>query len=87
MRLTLDKLSRVVVPKPLRERFALAPGDELEVIMEIDGFRLRPVAAAPVLTEKEGLRVCASEVPTSTWDLGEVLERERQQRSRQVGGV
>jgi DNA-binding transcriptional regulator/RsmH inhibitor MraZ len=31
MKLTLDKMSRLLVPKGLRDRFALKPGDELEV--------------------------------------------------------
>lgn len=87
MRLTLDKMSRLVVPKPLRDRFALAPGHELEVVVEADGFRLCPVHAAPALAAKNGLLVCTSELPPAAWDLGAFLDQERAQRSRQVGGV
>ena len=87
MRLILDKMSRLVVPKPLRDRFALAPGHELEVVVEADGFRLRPVHAAPALAVKNGLLVCTSELPATAWDLGAFLDQERDQRSRQLGGV
>ena len=87
MKLILDKLSRVVVPKPLRDRFALAPGDELEVLIEADGFRLRPVHPAPMLTETKGVLLCTSELPAVAWDLPAFLEKERDQRSRQVGGI
>ena len=86
MRLTLDKMSRLVIPKRLRDRFALAPGHELEVVVDADGFRLRPVQAAPALAAKDGLLICTSELPPTAWDLEAFLERERDERSRQVEG-
>jgi AbrB family looped-hinge helix DNA binding protein len=86
MKLKLDKVSRLVVPKPLRDRFALKTGDELEVSLELDGFRLRPVQAQPALTQEKGILVCASEVPASVWDLGEFLDHQRQQRASELGG-
>ncbi len=43
MQLTLDRMSRIVVPKAIRDRFALKPGDDLELTLEADGIRLRPV--------------------------------------------
>lgn len=78
-------MGRIVVPKSLRDRFALAPGHELEVVIEADGFRLRPARTAPVLARKKGLLVCDSEVPPAAWDLADFLERERAQRSREIG--
>ncbi len=87
MRLILDKMSRLVVPKPLRERFALKPGDELEVSLEADGIRLRPVAPVSALAMEQGILVCASEVPASLWDLGVFMDEQREQRSREVGGL
>ena len=86
MKLTLDRMSRLVVPKALRDRFALAPGHELEVLLEADGFRLRPVRATPTLAEKKGLLICTSALPAEAWDLATFIEQERDQRSRQVGG-
>ena len=87
MVLTLDKMSRLVVPKPLRDRFALAPGHQLEVLVDSDGFRLRPVQVTPTLTSKNGLLICTSELPPAAWDVGAVLDKEREQRSRHLGGV
>ncbi len=87
MTLTLDKLSRLVVPKALRERLALQPGDELEVSLEADSIRLRPVRPVSPLTEKDGILVCSSEVPTSAWDLGAFIEQQRDRRSQDVGGL
>ncbi len=87
MTLTLDKMSRLVVPKILRDRLALAPGDELEVSLEADCIRLRPVRPVSSLTEKNGLLICSSEAPPSAWDLGTFLEQQRDKRSREVGGL
>ena len=87
MKLTLDKMSRLVVPKPLRDRFALKPGDELEVIVETDGIHLRPVVPQPAFAEVSGILICTSEVPTSVWDTGDFMESLRDQRSRQLGGM
>lgn len=87
MKLTLDKMSRLVVPKAIRDRFALAPGHELEILVESDGFRLRPVHTASALTSKDGLLICTSELPPTAWDVGAFVDKEREQRSRQLGGV
>jgi AbrB family looped-hinge helix DNA binding protein len=86
MTLTLDKMSRLVVPKSLRERLSLQPGDELEISLEAGSIRLRPVKPVSPLTEKDGFLVCSSEVPPSAWDLGAFIEQQRAQRSREVGG-
>ncbi len=87
MKLTLDKMSRMVVPKPLRDRFALKPGDELEVTVEADGIRLRPVVPLTPLAEKSGILICTSELPAAVWDTGDFMESQREQRSRELGGM
>ena len=87
MRITLDRMSRIVVPKAIRDRFALKPGDELEISVELDGIRLRPLAPASPLAEESGILVCSSEVPASAWDVGAFLDEQRSQRSREIGGL
>lgn len=87
MRLTLDKMSRLVVPKGLRDRFALKPGDSLEVTLEPDGIRLRPVLPASPIAEEDGILVCSSEIPPSAWDVSGFIDGQRDQRSREIGGL
>ena len=58
MHITLDRMSRIVVPKAIRDRFALKPGDDLEITLEADGIRLRPAVPASPLAEEGGLLVC-----------------------------
>ena len=87
MQITLDQMSRVVVPKALRDRFALKPGDHLEVTVEADGIRLRPAAPASPLADESGILVCSSEVPPSARDVGAFLHEQRGARSSELGGL
>ena len=87
MKLTLDKMSRLVVPMGLRDRFALNPGDSLEVTLEPDGIRLRPVQPCSPLAEEDGILVRSSEVPPSTWDTSAFIDGQRDLRSRELGGL
>lgn len=87
MKLTLDKMSRVVFPKPLRERFGLKPGDELDVTVEADGIRLIPAQPVAAVTMEDGVLVCASEVPQAVWDIPAFIAQQRDQRSREKGGI
>ena len=87
MTLALDKMGRLVVPKALRDRFALKPGDELDVTLEADGIRLRPVAPPHPTTMQNGILVCSSELAASAWDLGSFIDQQRDQRSQELGGL
>jgi AbrB family looped-hinge helix DNA binding protein len=87
MNVMIDKMGRVVVPKPLRDHFALEPGSELEITVDGDGIRLRPVGSGPVLEEKDGLLICTSELPPSAWDLGRFIDEQRNLRGKEVGGL
>jgi len=80
-------MSRIVVPKAIRDRFALKPGDDLELTLEADGIRLRPAMPASPLTEEAGILVCSSAIPPSAWDIGAFLDAQRIQRSTEIGGL
>ncbi len=53
--LRVDSSGRVVLPLPLRKRFHLTPGSQLQVDVEPDGIRLRPKAPVPSLRDEDGL--------------------------------
>ena len=86
MNVMIDKMGRVVVPKLLRDHFALEAGSEMEITVEADGIRLRPVTSGPVLEEKDGLLVCTSDLPAGAWDLGRFIDEQRNLRSKELGG-
>jgi len=87
MQITLDRMSRIVVPKAIRDRFALKPGDNLELTLETDGIRLRPAMATSPLTEEGGILVCSSALPPSAWDVGAFIDAQRAQRITEMGGL
>lgn len=47
MRGTIDKAGRVVIPKPLRDRLGLRPG-QVELIPDGSGVRIEPLAQGEV---------------------------------------
>lgn len=80
MKTTIDRAGRVVIPAPIRDRAALAPGTELDVSLDEFGIRLERVAPRPHLV-KVGRRLVAR--PTSpvetrpVVDVGALIEEER----------
>ena len=57
MSITIDKAGRLVLPKPIRDRFNLVSGTELEVELESDGVRLRVLGGGDSLRRKQGIMV------------------------------
>lgn len=55
MRITMDKAGRLVVPKELRDRLGLRPG-EVELSADGAGLRIEPVAGNDLI-ERDGLLV------------------------------
>lgn len=61
MRVTIDKVGRLVIPKSLREQAGIAPG---EVEMSLDGAAIRiESVAADDLVEEDGLLLLPSGGP------------------------
>jgi AbrB family looped-hinge helix DNA binding protein len=57
MRVAIDKLGRIVVPKPIRERYHLYPGAELELETEANGIQLSLISPKGTLVRKHGVLV------------------------------
>jgi AbrB family looped-hinge helix DNA binding protein len=81
-KLTLDKAGRVVLPKPIRDRLQLAPGDTLHLESEGDRITLRPVRQNVMLKKELGVWVYQGE-PTDT-SIPDLIERDRENRNRSV---
>ena len=61
MRTTIDKSGRLVIPKQLRERIGLAPGD-VEMTVDGNGIRIEPVTADDVVEQDGRLVIPAAGV-------------------------
>ena len=79
-RLVIDKAGRVVIPKPLREKLQLEPGDTLEMESSGEQITLRPVRGTGPLTKEHGIWVFHSGQPlpaSATDDMLDLLREER----------
>lgn len=79
-RLIIDKAGRVVIPKPLRKKLHLEPGDALEMESVGEEVTLRPVRGTGPLTKEHGVWVfhTGQPLPASTTD--EMLQQIREDR-------
>jgi AbrB family looped-hinge helix DNA binding protein len=79
-RLVIDKAGRVVIPKPLREKLHLEPGDSLEMESTGQQITLRPVRGTGPLTKEDGVWVFYSGQPLSASATDQMLEQIREER-------
>ena len=77
-KLTLDKAGRVVLPKPVRDRLQLAPGDTLQLEAEGESITLRPARQNVVLKKELDVWVYHGELPNTS--LTDLIDRERESR-------
>lgn len=83
MSITIDKAGRVVLPKPIRDRFNLVAGTQLEVEMEADGVRLRVPTGGVSLRRKQGILVHHGS-SVVLLDVAEFIRGERDARALQL---
>ena len=57
----IDKAGRVLLPKPLRERFNLLPGDKLRLSVEGNEIKLEPAESGGSLVRKGSALVFTGE--------------------------
>lgn len=56
MQVTVDRVGRIVIPKPLRDALGIGPDTELEVVADGAGLRLDPVVHGErEIDESDGL--------------------------------
>jgi AbrB family looped-hinge helix DNA binding protein len=84
-RLTIDKAGRIVLPKPLRDRLQLAPGDTLQLEAEGDRITLRPVRQSVMLKKELGVWVYHGDLPNIS--ITDLIDRERESRLREITGA
>ncbi len=82
MEISLDRFGRIVIPKQVREHFALKPGAQLELQETDDTIILRPRYGDPSLIEKEGVLVFSGK---SIGDVEQALEHHREERFNLIG--
>jgi len=86
MTIKIDKAGRIVLPKPVRERFHLKEGSELELEERSDGLTLRPVERRPSMILQNGMWVHLGKVPRDfNWDAA--VDAIREERIKDTSGT
>jgi AbrB family looped-hinge helix DNA binding protein len=80
-KLTLDRAGRVLIPKSLRQKLRLGPGDALQLNSEGEEITLRPVRAKALLKKEKVYQGEATQV-----SIPDLIDREREKRSREILG-
>jgi|SRR5580658_1888797 AbrB family looped-hinge helix DNA binding protein len=81
-KITIDKAGRVVIPKPLRQRLRLGPGDVLALRSEGECITLQPVRPQAPLKKEHGIWVYQGEATDTS--IADLLDREREERIRDL---
>ena len=80
--LYVDRAGRVVIPKAVRERYGLRPGEPIELLETGDELRLRPHAAhATVVRAADGAISFEGELPPD-FDVTTAVDTVRAARAR-----
>ncbi|HTG45527.1 MAG TPA: AbrB/MazE/SpoVT family DNA-binding domain-containing protein [Verrucomicrobiae bacterium] len=76
----VDRAGRVVLPKPIRKRFNLLPGDKLRLTADDSGIRLEPEEVVGSLVRKGNVLVFTGEFSARLTDevIDQMLEEDRQ---------
>jgi len=79
-RLIIDRGGRIVIPKPVREKLNLEPGDSLELESAGEQITLRPVRGTAPLKKEHGVWVFRSGQPLSASSTDQMLQQIREER-------
>jgi len=86
MRIKIDKAGRIVLPKPVRERFQLRAGAELELEHRSEGLSLKPVERGPSMVLEKGIWVHLGQLPRGLdWD--KLVDEAREERIKDLAGL
>jgi len=83
MTLKIDGAGRVVLPKPVRDRFGLKAGTDLELQETAEGVVLKPVRQRPSLVMRDGLLVHRGKLPKGI-DWNRLVDDDRADRIRSL---
>lgn len=87
-RVSLDRSGRIVLPKVVRDKLQLAPGDTFDLVLQGDDLTLRPTRTSTPLYKERGVWVFRTGEPLTAAETDETLRqiRTRVDRHNSDGG-
>jgi AbrB family looped-hinge helix DNA binding protein len=86
MKIKIDQAGRIVLPKPIRERFHLRAGAEMELEHRPEGLSLKPVERGPSMVQEKGIWVHLGQLPRGIdWD--KLIDEAREERVKDLAGL
>jgi AbrB family looped-hinge helix DNA binding protein len=85
--LSIDRAGRLVLPKPVRERLQLEPGESLEIEVFEDHIVLRPARPQGTMRKEMGVWVYDSGEPLGADVVRQSIQKVRDERSDRVSGI
>ena len=83
-KLTIDKAGRIVIPKPLRERLRLGPGDALALESDGERITLQPLRPQAALKKEYGIWVYQG--PSTDASISDLIDLDREKRVGELRG-
>jgi len=77
MKATIDKVGRLVIPRPLRERIGLAGGGTVEIDIDGSDLRIRPVAGSRLREEGDLLVIPRAGIAIDDTRVHELIDADR----------
>lgn len=81
---TIDKAGRIVIPKAVRDRLRLDPGDSLALESSGDSITLSPVQEEAVLVKEQGIWVYAGKGFRND-SIPDLIDKLREERDGELG--
>lgn len=81
-RVTLDGAGRIVLPKTIRDKLQLSPGDTFDLSVQGDDLTLRPTRVSTPMQKERGIWVFRTGEPMTGVETEEALRNMRALRHR-----
>ena len=86
-KLSIDRAGRVVLPKPIRDRLQLEPGESWEIESFEDHIVLRPLRQRATMRKELGVLVFDTGEPLTADVVRETIQKVRDERSDRALGI
>lgn len=86
MEVTIDKAGRIVVPKPVRDRFGLKKDSKLELVEDSEAIVLKPMEKRSGLSRRPNGRLVITNRAPERIDWDHLVDDVREKRIREIAG-